>query len=206
LRLPALEAIPGEVLSCLGLAPAQQRSIRQVLDSYDRSNPMNWLALSALLRVPEAGNANAGAATGAGAADNGSFDFTLPPLPALDDLDAATRALVLRLNAMDAERPDAILASMFRHLAHWPAVLALLWTALAPLARDGRLRNARLEVSRQGNLEAQQLSRVLRAHTTQPVHAAGEAALRDFLARVGLPKMIAITTLLRDALGHVRDV
>jgi hypothetical protein len=213
IRLPALEAIPGEVLSCLGLAPAQQRSIRQVLDSYDRSNPMNWLALSALLLTTETDGPDAGAGAAseapAGALADSGFDFTLPALPALDELDAATRALVLRLNALDAEHPDAILASMFRHLAHWPAVLALLWAQLAPLATDGRLRQARLEVSRQGGVEAQALSRLLRAQTRQSVqsaHTSGEAALRDFLARVGLPKMIAITTLLRNALGARPDV
>src|ERR1700746_2315624 len=38
-----------------------------------------------------------------------------------------------------AKRDDAILASMYRHLAHWPAYLALAWTMLAPLAAGARL-------------------------------------------------------------------
>jgi len=238
LVLPALEPVPAEVLSCLGLAPAQQLSIRQVLDSYDRSNPMNWLALSALLLAgdgpstpalePRGGRAandasmasgaaaRAGAAPGSATAHAGgsgsgpaaspllsgaALDFTLPALPALDELDPATRALVLRLNALDAERADSILASMFRHLAHWPAILALLWTQLSALAHDGRLQQARLQVSDHGAREARALAAVLRTDAPQPVHASGQAALRDFLARVGLPKMIAITTMLKAALS-----
>lgn len=236
LVLPALEPVPAEVLACLGLAPAQQLSIRQVLDSYDRSNPMNWLALSALLLAgdgpptpalePRGGRAANDASVTAGPASRtggapgpatdpadgsgpaaspllrgAALDFTLPSLPALDELDAATRALVLRLNALDAERADSILASMFRHLAHWPAMLALLWAQLSALAHDGRLQQARLQVTDHGAREARALAAILRADAAQPVHLPGQAALRDFLARVGLPRMIAITTMLRAALA-----
>ena len=42
--------------------------------------------------------------------------------------------------------------------------------------------------------------RILRADAAQPVHTPGQAALRDFLARVGLPRMIAITPMLKAAL------
>jgi hypothetical protein len=207
LVLPALEPVPAEVLSCLGLAPAQQLSIRQVLDSYDRSNPMNWLALSALLLAGDGPSTPALEPRGGRAANDASMasgrclanrrgtrrrhrptragsgpaaspllrgaalDFTLPALPALDELDAATRALVLRLNALDAERADSILASMFRHLAHWPAMLALLWAQLSPLAHDGRLQQARLQVTDHGAREARALAAVLRADAPQPVHA-----------------------------------
>ena len=205
LVLPALEPIPAEVLTCLGLPPSQQQSIRQVLDSYDRSNPMNWLALSALLLAddgagalraePRGGRAandanvasvaawQTGVSPGAPANNSGgpapaaapmlrgaALDFTLPALPALDELDAATRALVLRLNALDAERADSILASMFRHLAHWPPMLALLWAQLSSLAHEGRLQQARLQVTDHGAREARALAAILRADAAQPVH------------------------------------
>ena len=56
-------------------------------------------------------------------------------------------------------------------------------------------------MSDHGAREARALAAVLRTDAPQPVHASGQAALRDFLARVGLPKMIAITTMLKAALS-----
>ena len=126
--------------------------------------------------------------------------FSLPVLPALDELAPATRALVLRLNELGAERADSILASMFRHLAHWPPMLALLWAQLSAMAHDGRLQQARLQVHEHGAREARQLRDAMSVDATRPAHPAGQAALADFLARVGLPRMIAITTMLKAAL------
>ncbi|MBP8307431.1 MAG: hypothetical protein KAY46_09215 [Burkholderiaceae bacterium] len=242
LVLPVMEPVPAEVLGCLGLDAGQRQSIRQVLDSYDRSNPMNWLALSALMLTDEGHVASAAQARGGRAANDASvtsradlpdakaaeptpgasdapasprattealptpllsgaaLDFTLPALPALDDLAPGTRALVLRLNDLGAERGDAILASMYRHLAHWPPMLALIWAQLSAMARDGRLQKARAQVADHGAREARQLCAALPASAAIAAHPAGRAALADFLARVGLPRMIAITTMLRAAL------
>ena len=38
------------------------------------------------------------------------------------------------MNRLGAQRDDSILASMYRHLAHWPPYLALAWTLMALLA------------------------------------------------------------------------
>ena len=53
-----------------------------------------------------------------------------------------TAELVLAINGLGAIHREPLLASMYRHLAHWPAYLALAWTMLAPLEIDQRLDRA----------------------------------------------------------------
>ncbi len=53
-----------------------------------------------------------------------------------------TAELVLAMNALGTQRKDPVLASMYRHLAHWPPYLALAWAIIAPLDADGRLGRA----------------------------------------------------------------
>ena len=48
-------------------------------------------------------------------------------------------ALVAELNAFGEDTEPQLIASMYRHLAYWPAYLALVRTMLAPLQREGRL-------------------------------------------------------------------
>ena len=49
---------------------------------------------------------------------------------------------MLTLNRLGTRRGEPILASMYRHLAHWPAYLALAWAMIAPLDADGWLEQA----------------------------------------------------------------
>src|SRR5436309_1593830 len=49
----------------------------------------------------------------------------LPSLLDMADLAPTTAELVLTLNRLGTRRGEPILASMYRHLAHWPAYLAL---------------------------------------------------------------------------------
>ncbi len=207
LVLPRPTPVPLEVFNALGLAPAARSGLINVIDSYDRSNPLNWLALSALLRAgdePERDGAanDASAATGRGATSERLLDFTLPSLLALGDMAPATALLVNRLNALGNDRDDNILASMYRHLAHWPPLLALMWAQMSALDADGQLRSAALQVAEHGGREARELRASL-----APVlpHPEGRAALADFMARIGLPRMIAITSMLRLALQAARD-
>jgi hypothetical protein len=58
------------------------------------------------------------------------------------DLAPTTAELVLTLNRLGTRRGEPILASMYRHLAHWPAYLALAWATIAPLDADGSLEQA----------------------------------------------------------------
>ena len=69
-------------------------------------------------------------------------ELSLPPMLALSDMSPSTAEVVLAINRLGAIHRVPILASMYRHLAHWPAYLALVWTVLAPLKFDRRLDRA----------------------------------------------------------------
>lgn len=142
-RLPPVMRLSAELLAAAGLGAADQARIGEVLDAYDRTNPMALIALSvALHRLGHLDAPEATAAPVSAAAAPAGPDIALPPLLRLEEMAQATAALVLRLNRIGATGPDPVLASMYRNLAHWPAYLALAWTLLAPLEAGGTLREA----------------------------------------------------------------
>jgi len=130
-RLPDMPAFPPEVLAAAGLDAPALAAIGDILAAYDRTNPMALVALSVLRARLDAPPGPPEPAPAAAATREPAL--TLPPLLPLDAMAPATAALVLRLNRIGATSADPVLASMYRNLAHWPAYLALAWTALAPL-------------------------------------------------------------------------
>ncbi|MGE0423153.1 MAG: hypothetical protein AB7O88_12860 [Reyranellaceae bacterium] len=136
MRLPDLPRVPAEVLSAVGLDAAALAGARTVLATYDRSNPMNLMALSALLAGLD-GHVATGGQPGAGRP--GGVEGALPKLLSEADLAPETWALVLRLNMLGERDEGRVLASMYRHLAHWPGMLGLIWALLAPVDADGTL-------------------------------------------------------------------
>jgi hypothetical protein len=107
--------------------------------------------------------------------------------------------LVLAINGLGAIHRKPILASMYRHLAHWPAYLALVWTALAPLDFDHRLDRAIEAAIAQARARAQCLAAELptplpaiRLLTARRVTRAIDRFTGDAIAR-----MVVICSLLR---------
>ena len=149
LALPAMQPWPVSVLESAGLSQADRQSIGRILSSYDRSNAMNLLALAALQALIR-GEADATPLpqTNPGAAIPGELPFLLTfdqMAPATADLVYRLKAemqgltiAIYRLNAI-GDPDHKVIASMYRHLAHWPAFLALVWERLAPLSTDGRI-------------------------------------------------------------------
>lgn len=138
LQPPELPLLPKTALRAAGVDALGLRSIRAILDSYDRTNAMNLIGLGAL-RVRLEGGDIAPAGSAAPAQPTAEKPLPpIPPLPALDALDPDMRALVDMLNGF-GEEDGRVIASMYRHLAYWPGYLALIWALLAPLAADGRL-------------------------------------------------------------------
>ncbi len=135
--LPDLPPWPDELLPVLGLGAAERTAILRVLASYDRGNRLNLAALGALLAALEGARAQ-GTAPAAGGGAREAVEGVLPPIPAMEALTPDLRRLVLRLNELGGGDGEVV-ASLYRHLAHWPGYLALVQMQLAPLDRDGRL-------------------------------------------------------------------
>jgi hypothetical protein len=181
------------VLAAAGLAPADQGAIGDVLAAYARTNPLALVALTALARREGGGAAPAAQVPPAGPA------LALPPLPPLPQaLPPEVAALVTRLNGLGATRPDAVLATMYRHLAHWPPYLALAWTLVAPAAEDGRLATAIAAV----RAEAARCAATLPGAPPPPPRGT-EVAVADALDRFAgevLPRMVVVCAVLRQAM------
>src|SRR4051812_13823397 len=138
LNLPPGPGLPPGGTDAAGLGPQARAGIPGVLAAYARTNPLALLALTALRRRL-AGLPMAPAAPPATSLPP-QPTLPLPPLP--EALPPGLAALVLRLNGLGAGRADAVMATMYRHLAHWPPYLALAWVRLAPLAESGALTTA----------------------------------------------------------------
>lgn len=193
LETPTAPPLPPEVLASAGVDDAALAAVRGVMAAYARTNPLALVALSALaLRLEGAAVTPVPVA----AAPIAAAALPLPPLPR--DLAPATVALVRRLNALGATRADAVLATMYRHLAHWPPMLALAWAVLAPRSADGSL-PAAIAACR---AEARTAAARLPLPDPPPLPGAARAAVADALDRFGgevLPRMVVACGLLRGA-------
>lgn len=202
--LPSIEPLPEEVLRCAGLSGDDCDAIRNIVASYERSNAANAVATKALLH--RVATSAPGRVTRAPRAMSVTTPCTPPfqpllPMLAMSDLGAPAAALVLRLNDLCSTHDRPIQVSIYRHIGHWPAFLALAWTQVAPLVASGRLGECALLIDRQARQMSEQvalsLGRVDR-------HALGEKALAGFLDRIGLPMMIMTTAVHARSLG-IRD-
>ena len=145
LTLPDMPPWPPAVLHTAGVADRDIPTVQAVLDSYNRGNATNLMALSTLVARQDL--TDAGHSEPAPDAEPAMSPVLpaaevrrpIPPLPALDALADDTRGLVMALTELGAHPGDRIVPSLYRHLAGWPGYLGLAWTALAPLHRTGRL-------------------------------------------------------------------
>jgi hypothetical protein len=204
LSLPDVPPIPSPVFAALGLDAAAVSGIRAVLAAYDRTNAMALVALTALQASLSDNAASAttpaappAAALPANAASNAATeDIPLPRLLSLDDMAPATADLVARLNRFGANRPSPILASMYRHLAHWPPYLALSWSTLAPLDADGRLGRAIEAATALAGARAAQMVLPPAVPLASGIRIQVAAALEPFTGEV-IAKMVVICALMR---------
>jgi hypothetical protein len=203
LPLPDLPAFARTSLEVVGIGETEEMAILNVLDSYNRSNAVNLAALSALLLKLD-GKTVTSPPVESRAPSNEPPLGPLPKLLALADMAPATAALVREIDRLGARLDDGILASMYRHLAHWPGFLALAYTFLAPLAADGRLADAIRAAAAASRVEAGTLVDCLAPMPILPalVHDETRAAIAMFV-RGPIGRMVPICALLRRAMPAV---
>ena len=159
ITLPDVPGFSPDTLMAAGVATDDLTIIHHVLNSYQHTNALALVVLSALLAHFEPRPADP-----VHPADHVAPppDVTLPELPPMAALDPEVARLILELNGFGEDTEPSLIASMYRHLAYWPAYLALTRTLLAPLQADGRLnvltRSARALGHAHGKMLASQLA------------------------------------------------
>ena len=104
---------------------------------------------------------------------------------------------MLQINRFGAERADGGLATLWRHLAHWPGLLALIHSGFAPLQREGVVDRAIAQVHDLTQVEGKSLARL--RHDPVVLPAPARQMIGDYVAK---PDRVARMVTLGHALAR----
>ena len=178
---------------CIGQA-ASVADVDAVIATYNRGNALNLVALKALTATPANGD------DGIAAPPLEVPSRSLPAVPELDELPTTSVECVLRLNRYGTppDSPDLV-ATLYKHLAHWPAFLTLVDEWLAPMADDGSLDALIAATAAAADRQATQLAATL----DEPVELTVEARTAiDAFVRAAIVRMLPIGLMLRSKLAY----
>src|SRR5262249_51987449 len=106
--------------------------------------------------------------------------------------------LVHELNEFGEDSDPALVASMYRHLSHWPSYLALVRTLLAPFHEQAELRAVVAETRKVGEEIGEELAPYMEAPSPAPEAGPPLAAIRRFV-RHPIARMTGVCSLMRRA-------
>jgi hypothetical protein len=177
--------VPGQ-LACAGVPEVELSAVRAIVDAYNRSNGMNMIALTALIEPPSGDPWD-----GPPAASPSPWP-ELRPLLAAGEIDADTWTLLQEINRLGGGKGG--LATLWRHLAHWPGFLAVIYAGFATLQKSGELERAMQSVHDLGRAEAARLAHL----RTDPVVLPDDARrmITDYVAAPGVVARMV-------TLGHI---
>jgi hypothetical protein len=201
-RLPAMRPMPVAALRAVGVDAKAEETIRGILESYDRGNPLNIIALSALLAIlRDEVSADSRRKASISVADDLPLSVKLPPLLPLDGIPDDTMSLIRAVNRIGARGRDHIIVSMPRHMAHWPGFLSLYWAILTPVDASGALSRCIDAVVADGQLRGMRLAGTLAKNTQSPPPSRDAIVdtLDDFV-RNAISRMIPVVSLLKLAM------
>jgi hypothetical protein len=192
-NLPSPEPLAPAALTCIGMTEGDVGTARAVIAAYNRSNGLNLMALATLI---------APTATGSGAvlaAASRASPARWPPLPRLlprEVIAAETWDIIRRVNAFGASGIDAGIATLWRHLAHWPGLLALIHSAFAPLQSRGLIDEANARLVALSNVEGAHM-----AHLRPTSPTLSPKALAAITGYVSRPTQVARMVVIGHALA-----
>ena len=129
---------PSSVYDAVGVSAADRGVIAAMLRDYNAANASNLLSLLVTQSVLAGQSGQPRPVTLVSLRQQ--VRPALPRLLGLDELSPATLALVLELDKFGRFASTQAVASLYRHLAHWPGFLAVVHAALSESHRNGRLR------------------------------------------------------------------
>lgn len=200
--LPLVPALSQDTLHAAGIDAGALAAIGAILDSYQHTNALALVCLSAFLARFDRSTARPEPTMSA--LSNTIIPYmtsgraTLPRLIPLAEMPEALANLIHELNGFGEDTDPALTASMYRHLAHWPSYLALIRTLLVPLHQSGALGSLVAATRRLGDdVGAHLANRISTSAPRQPVDPV-LAAVRRFV-RHPIARMTGICALIRRA-------
>ncbi len=161
--LPIPEPIVSGQLACANVTREDLPKIRSIVDAYNRSNGMVLLASAALICTPSGTPANEPLPQPLGAWP------TLPTLMEKSEIDEATWEILQHVNSLGLTAPrGGAIATIWRHLAQWPGLLAVIHAAFAPLHRDGTIQRSAQEVHSASLAEGARIAYLRPEHIEMP--------------------------------------
>ena len=200
--IPGRPTIPRAALRAAGIDAVAETAIVQVLQAYNRANPVNMLVVSCVAQHLAGRVEPKGAAPAASGWQPPPAPAPLPPMVDPAAMPPAVRELTLLLTDRGDDRaPSPLWPSLYRHLAHWPAILGYASVLVGPefAAVDASAEQLR----RQAQAAAVALARELPLPAALPApDAAQRACLQAAIERFGvrIPEMVVIGGLLLRAL------
>ena len=200
LRLPEVPALSADALAAAGLDLTARAGIHSVLDSYHHTNALALVVFSALLaRFDDAGSAYpSGLSASTPDPARAPPRSALPRLTPIAELEPPIARLVAELNGFGEDEDFALVASMYRHLSHWPTYLALVRTLLAPLQASGALQVLVAAARATGAAHGKTLAPLLSSSEPPDSGRLALVAVRRFV-RHPIARMTGICALIRDA-------
>jgi hypothetical protein len=201
LTLLKISHLSNDVLTAAGINDSALSSIRGILDSYQHTNALALVCFSGLLtrfEEPKPSHIAIRSAERDAIASSTAPRAALPRLIPVSEMAPAVARLVRELNEFGEDSETDLLASMYRHLSHWPPYLALVRTLLFPLHESGELRGIVARTRLLGENLGKQLA--LNIFTDHPPFDVTLAlvAVRRF-AHHPIARMTAICSLIRSA-------
>jgi hypothetical protein len=199
--LPSLVPLPDCVWEGAAIGRDARQTIAAMIENYNHANGVNFLALMTTVSVLRHGPPSSSGNTAASSAKRRLGPSpALPPLPGLSDLPPHVLALVRRLDELGRLGSSDAVASLYRHLAHWPAFLSIAYTALEPAHRSRELAAAQEGVIAFGRAQCAGLARL--ANPVLPALSldARSAVLRaaDEFTRLMIGRMIVMGKAMRS--------
>jgi hypothetical protein len=199
---PSLAPLPDFVLESAAISRNDRQMIAAMIESYNQANGVNLLALTVAVSVLRDG-LPATTAQSVATSRPALSTSALPPLPGLSELPPHVVALVHRLDQFGRLGPSQAIASLYRHLAHWPAFLALAYTALAPFDHRGELAEAQQHVIASSREPCIGLARLVNPNLPALSPESKAAVLRalDEFTRLMIGRMVVMGKAMRLLIG-----
>lgn len=147
--LPTPNPLAPSQLACVGLSEKDLVNILSIIRAYNRSNGLNLVTLSAVTGQPST-RPSTRPSTKPFSTPSTYPTYQRSKFPRLlpqKAISAETWTMVRHVNAFGAPGIDANVATLWRHLAHWPALLALIHAGFSTRHASGEIVGATAQMT-----------------------------------------------------------